>query len=70
MAPTANPPHPLRYLEYLLCKQTGVLMPRHWHWPNKGKRIKGTNTLFSIPYDMIPANRRREITYSKFVCKV
>jgi hypothetical protein len=38
--------------------------------PNKGKRVKGTNTLFPIPYDKIPANRHREITYSKVICKV
>jgi hypothetical protein len=38
--------------------------------PNEGKHIKGTNTLFPIPYDKIPSNRRREITYSKVVCKV
>jgi hypothetical protein len=33
--------------------------------PNEGKRVKSTNTLFSIPYDKIPPNRCREITYSK-----
>jgi hypothetical protein len=38
--------------------------------PNKGKRVKGTNTLFSIPYTKIPSDRRREITYSQVVCKV
>jgi hypothetical protein len=38
--------------------------------PNKGKHIKGTNTLFPIPYNKIPSNRRREITYSKVICKV
>jgi hypothetical protein len=38
--------------------------------PNKGKRVKGTNTLFPIPYDKIPSDRRREITYSKVICKV
>jgi hypothetical protein len=38
--------------------------------PNKGKCNKGTNTLFPIPYDKIPANRHREITYSKVMCKV
>jgi hypothetical protein len=38
--------------------------------PNEGKCVKGTNTLFPIPYDKIPSNRRREITYSKVVCKV
>ncbi len=38
--------------------------------PNKSKCIKGVNTLFPIPYDKIPANRRKEITYSKVVCKV
>jgi hypothetical protein len=38
--------------------------------PNKGKRIKGTNTLFPIPYDKIPSDCRREISYSKVVCKV
>jgi hypothetical protein len=38
--------------------------------PNKGKCIKGTNTLLLIPYDKIPSTRRKEITYSKVVCKV
>jgi hypothetical protein len=38
--------------------------------PNKGKHVKGTNTLFPILYDKIPSNRRREITYFKVVCKV
>jgi hypothetical protein len=35
--------------------------------PNNGKHVKGTNTLFPILYDKIPAKRRREITYSKVV---
>jgi hypothetical protein len=38
--------------------------------PNNGKQVKSTNTLFHIQYDMIPAKRHREITYSKVVCKV
>jgi hypothetical protein len=38
--------------------------------PNEGKCVKGTNTLFPIPYDKIPSHRCREITYSKVVCKV
>jgi hypothetical protein len=38
--------------------------------PNEGKCNKGTNTLFPIPYNKIPAGCRREITYSKVVCKV
>jgi hypothetical protein len=38
--------------------------------PNEGKSVKGINTLFPIPYDKIPSNRRREITYSKVICKV
>jgi hypothetical protein len=38
--------------------------------PNEDKHIKGTNTLFPIPCDKIPSNRRREITYSKVICKV
>jgi hypothetical protein len=38
--------------------------------PNKGKHVKGTNTLFPIPYDKIPSDRCREITYSKVVCRV
>jgi hypothetical protein len=38
--------------------------------PSEGKRIKGTNTLFLIPYDKIPSNCRREITYSNVVYKV
>jgi hypothetical protein len=38
--------------------------------PNKGKHVKGTNTLFPIPYNKIPSDRRRENTYSKVICKV
>jgi hypothetical protein len=38
--------------------------------PNEGKCVKGTNTLFPIPYDKIPSNRCRQIIYSKVVCKV
>jgi hypothetical protein len=37
---------------------------------NEGKCIKGANTLFPILYNKIPAKCRREITYSKVVCKV
>jgi hypothetical protein len=37
---------------------------------NEGKHSKGTNTLFPIPYNKIPSNRCREITFSKVVCKV
>jgi hypothetical protein len=70
MGPTANPPHPLHYLEYLLCKQIGCLYQGIGAGPNNDKCVKGTNALFPIPYNMIPANRRREITYSKVVCKV
>jgi hypothetical protein len=29
---------------------------------NEDKRDKGTNTLFPIPHNNIPSNRRREIT--------
>ncbi len=46
-----------------LCQGIGI-------GPNKVKCIRGTNTLFLIPYDKIAANRRREITYSKVICKV
>ena len=38
--------------------------------PHDGKRVKGTNTLFPIQHDNIPFGRRKEITYSKVVCKV
>jgi hypothetical protein len=38
--------------------------------PNEVKCIKGTNTLFPIPYNKIPSDCHREITYSKVVCKV
>jgi hypothetical protein len=37
---------------------------------NEGKYVKGTNTLFPIPYSKIPTNCQREITYSKVICKV
>ena len=34
------------------------------------KRAKGTNTFFLIRFEDIPADRRKEITYTKVVCKV
>jgi hypothetical protein len=37
---------------------------------SEGKPVKGTNTLFPIPYDKIPSDCRREITYYKVFCKV
>ncbi len=46
----------------LLCQGIGT-------GPNKGKHVKGTNTLFSIPYKIDPTDRCRKITYSKVVCK-
>ena len=35
-----------------------------------GKRVEGTTTFLVINYDVIPANRCKEITYTKVVCKV
>lgn len=35
-----------------------------------GNRIKGTDTIFFIPYSKIPADRRRDITYGRFVCDI
>ena len=35
-----------------------------------GKRVKGTNTFFLIRFEDIPADRRKETTYTKMVCKV
>ena len=35
-----------------------------------GKRVKGTDTFFLIRFEDIPADRRKEITYTKVVCKV
>jgi hypothetical protein len=37
---------------------------------NKDKGIKGTNILFPFPYDKIPSDHCREITYYKVICKV
>ena len=34
-----------------------------------GKRVKGANTSFLIRFEDIPADRRKEITYTKVVCK-
>ena len=34
-----------------------------------GTRIKGTDTIFFVNKNDIPANRRRDITYGKFVCE-
>ena len=47
-----------------LCQGTGT-------YPNGNvKRVKGTNTFFLIRSEGIPANRRKETTYTKVVCKV
>ncbi len=70
MVPTAYPPHPLRHLEHLHANKLGCLCQGIGTGPNKGKRFNGINTLFPIPYDKIPSNRCREITYAKVVCKV
>ena len=34
------------------------------------KRVKGTDTFYVIDYEDIPINRRKEIIYTKVVCKV
>ncbi len=34
-----------------------------------GTRIKGTDTIFFVNKNDIPADRRRDITYGKFVCE-
>ncbi len=34
------------------------------------KRVNGTDTFYIIDYKDIPINRRKEITYTKVVCKV
>ena len=34
-----------------------------------GTRINGTNTIFFIGKHEVPADRRRDITYGKFVCE-
>ena len=36
----------------------------------KKKRVAGTETFRIIRYEDVPANRRKEITYTKIVCKV
>ena len=33
-------------------------------------RVKGTNTIFFIPKSQVPADRLKDVTYGKFVCKV
>eukprot|EP00804_Cyclotella_cryptica_P010308 CCRYP_012223-RA/>CCRYP_012223-RA protein AED:0.11 eAED:0.15 QI:0/0/0/1/0/0.5/2/0/935 len=35
-----------------------------------GKRVEGTDTFYVVDYEDIPADRRKEITYTKVVCKV
>ena len=35
-----------------------------------GGRIKGTNTIHFIKKEEIPLDRRRDVTYLKFVCMV
>eukprot|EP00957_Ditylum_brightwellii_P211984 15366830-Ditylum_brightwellii.AAC.1 len=31
-------------------------------------RKKGTNTIFFIPYDEVPADRRKDVKYRRIVC--
>ena len=35
-----------------------------------GGRVKGTNTIFFIPKSEVPLDRRKDVSYGKFVCKV
>ena len=35
-----------------------------------GVRIKGTNTIKFMPYNAIPKDRRRDVTYGQFVCTI
>ena len=35
-----------------------------------GGRVKGTNTIFFIPKSQVPLDRRKDVSYGKFVCKV
>ena len=70
MAPTANTPHPLVTWNTSYANELGPLCQGIGTSPNEGKCVKGTNTIFPIPYNKIPFNRHREITYSKVVCKV
>ncbi len=35
-----------------------------------GGRVKGTNTIFFIPKGKVPLDRRKDVSYGKFVCKV
>ena len=35
-----------------------------------GGRVKGTNTIFFIPKENVPVDRRKDVSYGKFVCKV
>jgi hypothetical protein len=35
-----------------------------------GGRVKGTNTIFFIQKDQVPTNRRKDVTYSSFGCKL
>ncbi len=46
-----------------LCQGIGI-------GPHDGKCVKGTITLFPIQHDKIAVDCRKEITYSKVVCKV
>jgi hypothetical protein len=35
-----------------------------------GGRVKGTNTIFFIPKHQVPVDRRKDVSYGKFVCKI
>ena len=35
-----------------------------------GGQIQGTNTIFFIHKHQVPADRRRDVTYAKFVCEL
>ena len=35
-----------------------------------GQRVKGMDTFFVVHFDDIPADRRKEITYTSVFCKV
>ena len=56
----------------ILLQQTMTSLPRNWDRLQRiqGKPVEGTETFWFIRYEHIPADRRKEITYTKVVCKV
>eukprot|EP00804_Cyclotella_cryptica_P025032 CCRYP_015948-RA/>CCRYP_015948-RA protein AED:0.28 eAED:0.33 QI:0/0/0/0.75/1/1/4/0/587 len=61
----------LEYRQLRKHPKLGTIWNKHWRQPaGDGKRVEGTDTFYVIDYEDIPIDRRKEITYTKVVCKV